>query len=176
MAFSNRSFDYSSKQLIPCVVMDDPPTERTNGAIGALCIHKESGTLYKCVSANYYDRVFTWKIVGDVPEDTIRQSVSDYLEQHTASGGGISSTAVNLLIAILQNAVFTSNQTGNIAALQEALASGGSSGGDTPDIPDTPEEPDEPVVTDDITVSDGIMTIISVGSEITVSGGVMTIA
>jgi hypothetical protein len=176
MAFSSRSFDYSSDRLIPCIVLDGPPTEKTDGAIGVLCIDKENGNLYKCVSANYSDRVFTWRIVGDVSDDQIRQSVSDYLEQHPASGGGITVTAADLLITILQNAVFTSNQTGNIAALREALASSGGSGGDTPDNPDTPDEPDEPVVTDIITVTDGIMTIVAVGSEITVSDGAMTIA
>ena len=83
------------------------------------------------------------------------------------SGGGLSTTAVNLLIEILESAVYNANMTGKIESLKEAL---GYSGGDTPG------DPDEPVVTDDITVSDGVMTIISVGSEITVSGGVMTIA
>lgn len=48
MAFSNRSFDYSGKHLIPCVVMDDPPNEKTDGAVGALCIDKESITLSSC--------------------------------------------------------------------------------------------------------------------------------
>lgn len=96
------------------------------------------------------------------------------LEQMPDSGGstdqssGMSATAANLLIEILQNAVFTSNMTGKIASLKEALGSGsGDSGNDTPD---------EPTVTDEITVSDGVMTIVTVGSEITVSDGVMTIA
>jgi hypothetical protein len=170
MAFSSRSFDYSSDRLIPCIVLDGPPTEKTDGAIGVLCIDKENGNLYKCVSANYSDRVFTWRIVGDVSDDQIRQSVSDYLEQHPASGGGITVTAADLLITILQNAVFTSNQTGNIAALREALASDGSSGDDSGE--DTPDEP----AADNITISDSIMTIVTVGSAISVSDGVMTIA
>ena len=173
MAFSNRSFDYSSKQLIPCVVMDGPPTEKTDGAIGVLCIDKETGNLYKCVSANYCDRVFTWKTVGDVSDDAIRQSVSEYLVQHPVSGGSLSSATISLLIDILQNAVFTSNQTGNIAALQEALSSSGGSGNTDGDSGEN--IPDEPAA-DDITVSDGVMTIVSVGSAITVSDGIMTIA
>lgn len=167
MTFSNRSFDYSSKQLIPCVVMDGPPTEKTEGAIGVLCIDKESGNLYKCVSANYCDRVFAWKIVGEVSDDAIRQSVAEYLAQHPISSGGLSLAAVSLLISILQNAVFTSNQTGNIVALQEVLVSGS---GDA----DEDSGSDE-TVTDDITVSDGVMTILTVGSVITVSDGIMTI-
>lgn len=84
--------------------------------------------------------------------------------------GGLSSTAVDLLIEILQSAVFITNVTGKIAALEAALeaalAGGGNSGG---------ESPDEPVA-DDITVSNGVMTIAAVGSEITVSDGAMTIA
>ena len=87
--------------------------------------------------------------------------------------GGLSTTAANLLIEILQSAVYNANVSGKIASLKEALTSGGS-GGDSGT--ETPDEPDVPTVTDDITVSDGVMTIISVGSEITVSGGVMSIA
>lgn len=87
------------------------------------------------------------------------------------AGGGLSTTAANLLIEILESAVYIANMTGKIASLKEALVSGGNSGGG-----DTPGEPNEPVVTDDITVADGAMTIVSVGSEITVSGGVMAIA
>lgn len=90
-----------------------------------------------------------------------------------AGGGGLSTTAANLLIEILQSAVYNANVSGKIASLKEALTSGGS-GGDSGT--ETPDEPDVPTVTDDITVSDGVMTIISVGSEITVSGGVMSIA
>lgn len=87
-----------------------------------------------------------------------------------ASGGGsggISTTAINLLIDILKVGMFTTNVSGKIESLKEALLAGNSGGGD---------EPDEPTVTDDITVTDGIMTIISVDSEITVSNGIMTIA
>lgn len=91
------------------------------------------------------------------------------------SGGGMSTTAANLLIEILESAVYNTNVSGKIASLKEALASGGSSGGDNTGG-ETPDVPDEPVVTDDITVSDGVMTIVTVGSAITVSDGVMTIA
>lgn len=49
------------------------------------------------------------------------------------SVGGISATARGLLITILQNGVFTSDQSANITALEAALggASGGDSGGDS---------------------------------------------
>lgn len=96
------------------------------------------------------------------------------------NGNGLSTTAANLLIEILENAVYSTNVSSKIASLKDTLASGGSSGGDTggdePVVPDPPDEPDEPVVVDDITISDGVMTIVSVGSAITVSDGVMTIA
>lgn len=84
-------------------------------------------------------------------------------------GGGLSTTAANLLIEILESAVYSTNVSGKIASLKEALASGGSSGGDSG------EDSGGETVTDNITVSDGVMTIESVGSEIAVSGGVMTI-
>ena len=116
---------------------------------------------------------------GEVSDDKIAEAVKEYLDKNL-TGGGLSTTAANLLIEILESAVYSANVSGKIASLKEALASGGSSGGDntggeTPDEPDVPDVPDEPVV-DEITVSDGVMTIVSVGSAITVSDGAMTIA
>lgn len=109
------------------------------------------------------------------PSPTVYDQIMGML--NPTSGGGLNDTARNLLIEILESAVYNTNVSGKIASLKEALASGGGSGGgDTPDIPDNPDEPDEPVVTDDITVSDGIMTIVTVGSAITVADGAMTIA
>jgi hypothetical protein len=131
----------------------------------------DTGRLYVCTAADILRNAFSWKIVGDVDSETVQQAVSDYLAFHPATGPGISDAAIALLISILQNAVFSSNQTGNITALAEALASGGSGGGSSTE---TPNEPDEPVA-DNITMTDGVMTIISVGSAITVSDGVMTI-
>jgi hypothetical protein len=58
-------------------------------------------------------------------------------------GGGMSATASALLITILRNAVYSTDQSANITALENALASGG---GEEPDIPDVPDEPDVPVV------------------------------
>lgn len=89
------------------------------------------------------------------------------------SGGGLSTTAVNLLMDVLNAVQYHTNVSGKIEQLREALLSGSSGGGDTGGGED---EPDEPVVTDDITVSNGIMTIVTVGSAITVSDGVMAIA
>lgn len=93
------------------------------------------------------------------------------------TGGGLSTEAAALLVEILESAVYTGNMTGKIASLKEALASGGSGGntGGGGSGTETPDEPDEPVA-DDITVADGVMTIITVGSAVSVSNGVMTIA
>lgn len=98
----------------------------------------------------------------------------------SGGGAGLSAAAAALLMEILEAAQYHTNISGKIVRLKEALASGGSSGDDTgsetPDEPDEPIEPDEPAATDDVTVSDGVMTIVTVGSAITVSDGVMTIA
>jgi hypothetical protein len=56
------------------------------------------------------------------------------------SGGGLNSTASALLITILRNGVYSTDQSANITALENALASGGS----IPDIPDVPVDPEEP--------------------------------
>lgn len=86
-----------------------------------------------------------------------------------SSGTGLSNTAVSLLLTILENGVYTSNQTGNISSLRTALTEqGGDTGGG--------DNPEEPTKTDDITVSNGVMTIISLANDPTVSNGVMTVA
>lgn len=88
----------------------------------------------------------------------------------SSSIGGLNSTAINLLIQILQEGIYSTNVSGKIEQLQTALAQGGSggSGGGS-------EDNDAPTTTDDITVTDGIMTIVSVGSKITVSNDTMMI-
>lgn len=78
------------------------------------------------------------------------------------SSGGMSSTAAGLLVAILQSAVYATNISGKIERLKEALAAG------TGDTDETTAE--------EITVTDGVMLIASVGTEITVSDGIMMIA
>ncbi len=86
------------------------------------------------------------------------------------SGGGISTTAITLLTDILKAAMFTTNVSGKIESLQEALLAGssgdsgggsGSGGGST--------------VADEITFADGMLTIITVGSDVSVADGIMTI-
>ena len=73
---------------------------------------------------------------GDTDLTTAVQSLID--------GGGISTTAKNLLITILRSGVYTGDQSSNITALETALGVGEVP--DVPDIPDVPGEPDVPVV------------------------------
>lgn len=99
----------------------------------------------------------------------------------SGGSGGMSTTAVNLLIDILSVGMFTTNVSGKIESLKEALLAGSS--GDSGSGDDSGEDSGGDdnsgggeTVTDDITVFDGIMTIVSVGSAITVSDGIMSIA
>ena len=66
--------------------------------------------------------------------------------QIQAEGSGLSDTAKTLLITILSDAVYTTDQSANITALEQALASsGGDSGGGSSgdeEEPDTPADPD----------------------------------
>lgn len=106
---------------------------------------------------------------GQPTDEQVKSAVDSYLEENPVSGGGgISTTAINLLIDILKVGMFTANVSGKIESLQEALLAGssgdgggGSGGNDT--------------VKDEITIENGIMTIISVGSEVSVADGIMTI-
>ncbi len=85
--------------------------------------------------------------------------------------GGLSDTAKTLLVTILRNAVFTSDQSANITALEQALASSGE-GEEEPDVPD---EPDEPVTLTSISVtySGGD---VAVGTAVTALTGVSVTA
>lgn len=58
------------------------------------------------------------------------------------SSGGISAEASVLLLSILGEALYTSDQSGNILKLKELLESGA----DEPDVPVEPDVPDPPVV------------------------------
>ena len=61
-----------------------------------------------------------------------------------APSGGLDDDATTLLITILRNGVYSTDQSANITALETAL---GATGGEvTPDEPEVPDEPDEPVV------------------------------
>ena len=84
---------------------------------------------------------------------------------NTGQCGGLSTHAADLLITILRNGIYGSNQSANITALEAALKSDGSG-----------DNSGDETVTDDITVFDGVVTIVSVGSAVSVSDGVLTIA
>ncbi len=70
--------------------------------------------------------------VGQPTQEQINTAIDRAIEDGKITGGGINSTAKTLLISILQNAVYTTNQSANILALQTALSS--ESGGDTPSV------------------------------------------
>lgn len=95
------------------------------------------------------------------------------------SGGGLSTTAANLLIEVLQSAVYSDNVADKIASLKEALASGGGDEPVNPDEPDTPDEPDEPV-TPEVTLSSISATYsggdVVVGTEVTDLTGIVVTA
>lgn len=67
--------------------------------------------------------------------------------------GGLSDSAKNLLITILRNAVYSTDQSANITALENALAGG-------EEEPDEPDVPDVPVVTT-YTISKELVNVIS---------------
>lgn len=103
----------------PCIKGEGVPTTSTKGAVGFFYMDTLTGVVYKCTAVD--GNVHTWLVFGQ-------------------SSGGLNDTARNLLITILRNGVYSTNQSENITALENALASGGSE----PDIPDVPADPDEP--------------------------------
>ncbi|MCI5952545.1 MAG: hypothetical protein MRZ63_09565 [Anaerostipes sp.] len=70
---------------------------------------------------------------GGVTQEQIDSAVASYLNANPVTGG-LTTTAKNLLITILRNAMYTTNQSANITALESALASGSEGGGDTPTV------------------------------------------
>lgn len=77
------------------------------------------------------------------------------------NGNGLSTTAANLLITILRNGVYSTDQSANITALEAALSSGGS---------ETPEPP-----ASDVEQTGTILSIVS-GVTVSQSGSVLAIA
>ena len=82
----------------------------------------------KGLSTNDYTNEDKQKLQNCISGSNIDSAVSAYLEAHPITGG-ITATAKNLLIAILRNGVYTSDQSSNITNLVGALSA---SGGDTP--------------------------------------------
>lgn len=136
MAFSDRIFEYSSNRIIPCVVRDGPPTEKTYGETGALYMDKRTGSLYKCVSENFRDKVFGWEIVGDVSDDQIHQAVSKYLVQNPVGALGITSTEKNLMLALFKAVPYQTDVSATMKSLEAIWnsGSGGDEGGDAPGV------------------------------------------
>lgn len=73
--------------------------------------------------------------VGQPTQQQINTAIDKAIEEGKITGSGsINSTAKTLLETILQNAVYTSDQSSNITALISALGSNESGGGDTPTV------------------------------------------
>lgn len=79
------------------------------------------------------------------------QSVLDKAIEDGKIGGALTSTAKNLLIAILESAVYTVNQSVNIEALKEELKKSASSGGGSTGGGDTPVTPNTYNITNSLT-------------------------
>lgn len=87
------------------------------------------------VAAQYKDIAKKVENVGQPTQEQINAAIDKAIKDGKLTGtGGINSTAKNLLQIILQNAVYTSNQSTNITALIAALGSNESGGGDTPTV------------------------------------------
>ena len=85
------------------------------------------------VNAQCKDIVKKIENVGQPTQEQINAAINQAIKDGKVTAGGINSTAKNLLQTILQNALYTSNQSANIIALMSALGSG-ESGGDTPTV------------------------------------------
>lgn len=87
------------------------------------------------VNAQYKDIAKKVENVGQPTQEQINNAINKAIEDGKITGtGGINSTAKTLLQTILQNAVYTTNQSANITALISALGSNESGGGDTPTV------------------------------------------
>ena len=89
----------------------------------------------KVLNTQYKDIASKVENVGQPTQEQINAAIDKAIKDGKLTGtGGINSTAKNLLQIILQNAVYTSNQSANITALIAALGSNESGGGDTPTV------------------------------------------
>lgn len=125
---------------------------------------RDTGSLYICIDADILEKKYAWRIVGDADAIAVQQAVKVYLEENPVLGGGLTSTAATLLISILENAVFTSDQSDTIKALAEALAV---SKPDEPVIPDDPDTPD----TVTYTVTNNLTNVTTSNAAASVTGG-----
>lgn len=87
----------------------------------------------KALNTQYKDIAKKVENAGQPTQEQINTAIDKAIEDGKLTGtGGINSTAKNLLQTILQNAVYTSNQSANITALISALGNNEGGGGDTP--------------------------------------------
>lgn len=86
------------------------------------------------VAAQYKDIAKKVENVGEPTQEQINAAIDKAIEDGKLTGGGINSTAKNLLQTILQNAVYTTNQSANITTLISALGNNEGGGGDTPTV------------------------------------------
>lgn len=87
----------------------------------------------KVLNTQYKDIAKKVENVGQPSQDQINIAIDTAIKDGRITGGSLNSTARNLLQTILQNAIYTTNQSANISALMSALGST-ESGGDTPTI------------------------------------------
>lgn len=87
----------------------------------------------KALNTQYKDIAKKVENVGQPSQDQINIAIDTAIKDGRITGGSLNSTARNLLQTILQNAIYTTNQSANISALMSALGST-ESGGDTPTI------------------------------------------
>ena len=107
--------------------------------------------------------------VGGSPEAPSEDVYAQIMEMLNATGGGsscMSAEAKDLLLTILRNGEYSTDQSGNIDALEEALS--GSGGGETPG------EPDKPVAT--YTVTSVLLNVTSTNPTTALTEGARYIA
>lgn len=113
------------------------------------------------------------KSINGVKPDPVTGDIIFNIPDSGGNADGLSDTAKTLLVAILRNAVYSTDQSANITALKNALASGGNDAEpDNPDEPDVPVEPDEPE--SEITQDDTTLVIVS-ALTVTQNGTALTI-
>ena len=111
-----------------------------------------------------YDDTET-KLGAENVQDAIGK-LSEQISNLPTGGSGLNNTAKNLLITILRNGVYSTDQSANITALETALSSGA-------DIPDTPVEPEQPEIG---IVQTGSILAITSGVTATQTGSLLAIA
>lgn len=153
------------------------------------CDFRYLSDMYDCPPYNgnfdaHMNRFFTTDSAGIHPNEAGHEALATYfynalaqeLEFDAGSGingsggnvdqsGGLSATASALLITILRNGVYSTDQSANITALEAALASGGGSV-----EPDAPVDPEKTLTSISATYSGGN---VPVGTAVTALTGIV---